>query len=287
MLDPLPRVALVPGLGLFGLGRHQEGRASSPPISPRTAVEAITDAEAIGTLRVDQRSRHVRLRILVAGAAPSSAARSELPLAGQIAVITGAGGAIGAATAKAFAAAGAEVALLDIDDSRRDRKSQGHRRRRAGGAMRRDRRGLGARGVRQGGRGVRRRRHRGLQRRRRLAGPHRRGRRGDAAAKLRAQFLRPPARRAERGAHHAGAGHRRLPAVQRVEAGGQSGAEFRPLRLAEGRDPAAGAAIRGRLRRRRHPLQRRQRRPHPLRPPHRRFRRSSAPRRAACPRRTT
>ncbi len=39
-------------------------------------------------------------------------ARKELPLAGQIAAVTGAGGAIGAATAKAFAAAGAEVALL-------------------------------------------------------------------------------------------------------------------------------------------------------------------------------
>src|SRR5208282_5333618 len=42
-------------------------------------------------------------------------ARQEPPLAGQIAVITGAAGAIGAATAKAFAAAGAEVALLDVD----------------------------------------------------------------------------------------------------------------------------------------------------------------------------
>src|ERR1700688_2072627 len=42
-------------------------------------------------------------------------ARKEPPLAGQVAAITGAAGAIGAATAKAFAAAGAEVALLDVD----------------------------------------------------------------------------------------------------------------------------------------------------------------------------
>jgi NAD(P)-dependent dehydrogenase (short-subunit alcohol dehydrogenase family) len=42
-------------------------------------------------------------------------ARQEPSLAGQVAAITGAGGAIGAATAKCFAAAGAEVALLDID----------------------------------------------------------------------------------------------------------------------------------------------------------------------------
>ena len=36
---------------------------------------------------------------------------------GQVAVVTGAGGAIGAATAKAFAQAGAEVALLDLDQT--------------------------------------------------------------------------------------------------------------------------------------------------------------------------
>jgi NAD(P)-dependent dehydrogenase (short-subunit alcohol dehydrogenase family) len=43
-------------------------------------------------------------------------AAAEKPLAGQIAVVTGAGGTIGAATAKAFASAGAEVALLDLNE---------------------------------------------------------------------------------------------------------------------------------------------------------------------------
>src|SRR5262249_7791994 len=38
------------------------------------------------------------------------------PLIGQIAVVTGAAGAIGSATARAFAQAGAEVALLDVDE---------------------------------------------------------------------------------------------------------------------------------------------------------------------------
>ncbi len=42
----------------------------------------------------------------------------QLPLAGQIAAVTGAAGAIGAATAKAFAAAGAEIALLDVESVR-------------------------------------------------------------------------------------------------------------------------------------------------------------------------
>jgi len=42
-------------------------------------------------------------------------ARKEPPLGGQIVAVTGAAGAIGAATAKVFARAGAEVALLDLD----------------------------------------------------------------------------------------------------------------------------------------------------------------------------
>ncbi len=209
------------------------------------------------------------------------------PLAGQVAVVTGAGGTIGAATAQAFAAAGAEVALLDLDADAAAAQAKA-----IGGTALGVRcdvtdAALGARGLRQGGRDLRRRRHRGLQCRRRLAGPHRRGRRGDAAQELRAQFLRPPAGGAGRGEDHAGAGHRRLPAVQRLQAGGQSGPEFRPLWPAEGGDAVPGAAIRARLRRGRHPRQCRQRRPHPLGPAHRRHHRRRAPRRAACRSTTT
>src|SRR5207248_8259573 len=52
-------------------------------------------------------------------------AARELPLAGQIAVITGAAGAIGAAIAHVFAAAGAEVALLDLDEHRSEERRVG------------------------------------------------------------------------------------------------------------------------------------------------------------------
>jgi len=51
--------------------------------------------------------------------------RKEPPLAGQIAAVTGAAGAIGAATAKAFAAAGAEVAMLDVDLSAATERARG------------------------------------------------------------------------------------------------------------------------------------------------------------------
>src|SRR5262249_9135263 len=46
-LDPLPRVVLVPGLGLFGLGRSKRDAAVAADLA-QCAVDTITDAEAIG-----------------------------------------------------------------------------------------------------------------------------------------------------------------------------------------------------------------------------------------------
>ncbi len=65
MLDPAPRVALVPGLGLFGMGRSKKEARVAADLA-EAAVAAITDAEASGTFEFDQRSRDVRLRILAA-----------------------------------------------------------------------------------------------------------------------------------------------------------------------------------------------------------------------------
>ena len=62
--------------------------------------------------------------------------------------------------------------------------------------------------------------------------------------------------------------HRRLPALQRLEAGGQSGTEFRALWHSESGGAGSDAPICARLRRRRHPRQCGQCRPHPLRPAH-------------------
>ena len=66
-LDPMPRVILVPGLGLFGLGRSARDARIAADIAEST-IETVTDAEAIGRFEVDQRSRPFRDRILVAGA---------------------------------------------------------------------------------------------------------------------------------------------------------------------------------------------------------------------------
>jgi NAD(P)-dependent dehydrogenase (short-subunit alcohol dehydrogenase family)/ribulose-5-phosphate 4-epimerase/fuculose-1-phosphate aldolase len=115
MLDPLPRVALVPGLGLFGLGRTKKDARIAADLA-ETAVETITDAEAIGRFQSISEADMFDMEYWSLEQAKLASAK-ELPLTGQIAVVTGAGGAIGAATAKAFAGAGAEVALLDLDET--------------------------------------------------------------------------------------------------------------------------------------------------------------------------
>jgi rhamnose utilization protein RhaD (predicted bifunctional aldolase and dehydrogenase)/NAD(P)-dependent dehydrogenase (short-subunit alcohol dehydrogenase family) len=113
-LDPLPRVALVPGLGLFGLGRSKKDAKIAADLA-QCAVETITDAEAIGRFESVSEAEMFDMEYWSLEQAKLGAA-AEKPLAGQITAITGAGGTIGAATAKAFAAAGAEVALLDRDE---------------------------------------------------------------------------------------------------------------------------------------------------------------------------
>jgi rhamnose utilization protein RhaD (predicted bifunctional aldolase and dehydrogenase)/NAD(P)-dependent dehydrogenase (short-subunit alcohol dehydrogenase family) len=112
-LDPLPRVVLVPGLGLFGLGRSKRDAEIAADIA-EAWVEGVSDAEGIGRFESISEADMFDCEYWPLEQAKLGT-RKEPPLAGQIAAVTGAGGAIGAATAKAFAAAGAEVALLDVN----------------------------------------------------------------------------------------------------------------------------------------------------------------------------
>ncbi|MFZ3357237.1 MAG: bifunctional aldolase/short-chain dehydrogenase, partial [Xanthobacteraceae bacterium] len=112
-LDPLPRVVLVPGLGLFGLGRSKKDADIAADIA-EAWVEGVTNAQALGRFESISEAEMFDCEYWPLEQAKLGA-REELPLAGQIVAITGAGGAIGAATARTFAAAGAEVALLDVN----------------------------------------------------------------------------------------------------------------------------------------------------------------------------
>jgi rhamnose utilization protein RhaD (predicted bifunctional aldolase and dehydrogenase)/NAD(P)-dependent dehydrogenase (short-subunit alcohol dehydrogenase family) len=113
MHDPVPRVVLVPGVGLFGLGISATEARTASDIA-EAAAEAISGAEAIGTFASISENDTFDVEYWPLELAKLGQ-RKSLPLGGQVAVVTGAGGTIGAATARAFAQAGAEVALLDID----------------------------------------------------------------------------------------------------------------------------------------------------------------------------
>ena len=112
-LDPLPRVALVPNLGLFGLGRTKREAAITADIAEEW-IAVVGDAERVGRFESIAEAEMFGCEYWPLEQAKLGT-RKEPPLAGQIAVVTGAAGAIGAATARAFADAGAEVALLDVN----------------------------------------------------------------------------------------------------------------------------------------------------------------------------
>jgi rhamnulose-1-phosphate aldolase/alcohol dehydrogenase len=112
-LDPLPRVVLVPGVGLFGLGASAKDAAIAADIAENT-IEVIADAEGASEYRCISEADMFDVEYWSLEQAKLGKA-AEKVLARQVAVITGGGSGIGAATARAMAAEGAEVAILDRD----------------------------------------------------------------------------------------------------------------------------------------------------------------------------
>jgi rhamnose utilization protein RhaD (predicted bifunctional aldolase and dehydrogenase)/NAD(P)-dependent dehydrogenase (short-subunit alcohol dehydrogenase family) len=114
-LDPLPRVILVPGLGLFGLGRNARDAKIAADLAECT-IETVAGAEAIG--RFESIPEPDLFEIEYWSLEQAKLGTGEVkPLAGQVALITGAGGTIGAATARVLARNGAEIVLLDRDSA--------------------------------------------------------------------------------------------------------------------------------------------------------------------------
>ncbi|MBI1206999.1 MAG: bifunctional aldolase/short-chain dehydrogenase [Azospirillum sp.] len=112
-LDPVPRVVLVPGLGLFGVGKSAEEASVAADIA-EAAITTITDAEVIGRFESIGEADLFDMEYWSLEQAKLGRA-VEKPLARQVVAITGGAGAIGRATAAAFLREGAEVALLDLD----------------------------------------------------------------------------------------------------------------------------------------------------------------------------
>ncbi len=113
MLDPSPRVVLVPGLGLFGVGTSKKAANIAADLAEIT-IDTVSLAERVGTFEALPETDLFDMEYWSLEQAKLGKGVAK-PLAGQVAIVTGGGGAIGAATAKLFAQNGAEIAVLDID----------------------------------------------------------------------------------------------------------------------------------------------------------------------------
>ena len=113
-LDPSPRLILVPGLGLFGLGANRKAAHVAADLA-ETNIEVIAAAELMDRYEVISENDIFDIEYWSLEQAKLGKAQ-EKPLARRIAVVTGGASGIGAATAAALAAAGAEVAVLDQDE---------------------------------------------------------------------------------------------------------------------------------------------------------------------------
>ncbi|MDP6388721.1 MAG: bifunctional aldolase/short-chain dehydrogenase, partial [Alphaproteobacteria bacterium] len=112
-LDPMPRVILVPGLGLFGLGNSAKAAAVAADLAETTA-RVVTQAEAIGRFESIPEADIFDIEYWSLEQAKLGKA-AEKPLARHVAAVTGGASGIGRATAGAFRAQGAEVVILDRD----------------------------------------------------------------------------------------------------------------------------------------------------------------------------
>ena len=112
-LDSAPRVILAPGIGLFGLGRSA-GAAKIAADLAEITVDTVLKADRVGRFEALGEAELFDMEYWSLEQAKLGKAKPKA-LQGQIAVVTGAAGAIGAATARAFAEQGAAVALLDIN----------------------------------------------------------------------------------------------------------------------------------------------------------------------------
>jgi len=113
MLDAKPRVILVPGLGLFGLGRTKRQAVVAADLAECT-VQVVLQGESLGDFAGASESDLFDIEYWAPEQAKLGPA-GDKPLLGQVAVVSGAASGIGLATARLFAEQGAAVAVLDLD----------------------------------------------------------------------------------------------------------------------------------------------------------------------------
>ena len=112
-IDPLPRVILLPGLGLIAVGSSAKEAKVNADIA-QAWITTVLAAERLGRFTPIAEDDIFDMEYWSLEQAKLGK-KSEPALARTIAVVTGGGGAIGAAIARKFSELGAEVAVLDKD----------------------------------------------------------------------------------------------------------------------------------------------------------------------------
>jgi rhamnose utilization protein RhaD (predicted bifunctional aldolase and dehydrogenase)/NAD(P)-dependent dehydrogenase (short-subunit alcohol dehydrogenase family) len=113
MLEPHPCVAWIAGLGIAGIGKDANAASAAADIAEQT-VEVMSLGEAAGGFHPIGPDDLFDMEYWSLEQAKLSKATAK-PFAGQVVAVTGGAGAIGLATAKAFARDGAAIALIDFN----------------------------------------------------------------------------------------------------------------------------------------------------------------------------
>ncbi|HLJ68964.1 MAG TPA: bifunctional aldolase/short-chain dehydrogenase [Chloroflexota bacterium] len=124
MLDPRPRVFLVPGLGMVAVGKDVKDARVTAEVALHTLRVAALGKDAHGTYRsLDEQDLfdvdYWPLELYKLTLAPP-----PRELAGRIAIVTGAASGIGRAVARHLACLGAQTALLDLNADGLERTAQ-------------------------------------------------------------------------------------------------------------------------------------------------------------------
>jgi rhamnose utilization protein RhaD (predicted bifunctional aldolase and dehydrogenase)/NAD(P)-dependent dehydrogenase (short-subunit alcohol dehydrogenase family) len=116
MLDPAPRIVLAPGLGFFAAGRSAAEAEMAADIYRHT-IGAIEAAEALGGFRPLPARDLFEVEYWELEQAKLRRGGAPAPLAGRVALVTGAASGIGAASVAALKERGAAVVGLDLQPS--------------------------------------------------------------------------------------------------------------------------------------------------------------------------
>jgi NAD(P)-dependent dehydrogenase (short-subunit alcohol dehydrogenase family) len=115
-LDPLPRVVLVPGLGIIGVGGSAKAARIAADIAEHAVLAKVAGA-AVGPYRELDAASIFDMEYWSLEQAKLGKGK-PLPLAGRVALVTGGGGAIALGIGRKLLEAGARVYLADIDGQR-------------------------------------------------------------------------------------------------------------------------------------------------------------------------